>query len=296
MAIAAGKYVLALSCGSLFLSGIWLGRPVQQEDVKIVVHAVAGPIAYLEGQGGNIGVCSGSDGVLMIDDQFEALAEKIQSAIDAITKSPLRFVLNTHYHGDHTGGNPAFGRKAPILAQENVRVRLLAKTGGQEMAPAGLPLLTYDDGVMLHMNGEEIRVVHYPKGHTDGDSVVYFTTSKVVHTGDLYFNGRFPFVDLDAGGSVRGTLANVGAILKELPPDGKVIPGHGPLSTPAELKAWRDALADCVALVEQALASGKSVEEMKQEKVLAKHAELAWNFVSADRFIDTLARELAPKK
>ena len=235
----------------------------QQPDfskVEIKVTKVAGTVYMLQGMGGNIGVCAGDDGILIVDDQYAPLAEKIRAALKGITDKPVKFVLNTHWHLDHTGGNQYFGETAPIIAHENVRKRL--ESGGNitfikmEVPPAprgALPVITFDDKLKVHINGEDIRLVHFPHGHTDGDIVVFFPQSNVVHMGDDFFAGSFPFVDLDSGGSVQGLVADVAQIIPMLPPDVKVIPGHGPLSNLDDLKKFEDMLRDTVAAVAAAM-------------------------------------------
>ena len=179
-------------------------------EVQIKSTHVAGNVYMLEGSGGNIGVSVGADGVLIVDDQFAPLAGKIEAAIRDINSGSLKFVLNTHLHGDHTGGNAHFGKKASIVAHTNVRKRLAADS---RTAREALPVVTFDQSISVHFNGEEIKVIHVPPGHTDGDSVIHFTQSGVVHMGDQFFNGRFPFVDLDRGGDVKGYVKNVENIL-----------------------------------------------------------------------------------
>jgi glyoxylase-like metal-dependent hydrolase (beta-lactamase superfamily II) len=273
------------------LLGAFALAPARQQDrssVQIRVHPVSGPVSYLEGAGGNIGVSAGADGVLMIDDQFEDLAPKIRAALDGLG-SPLELLVNTHHHGDHTGGNGVFGKELLILAHANVRARL---AGGERPAAAdALPVVTYADGVTLWFNGEEIRVFHVPNAHTDGDSVVWFKGSNVVHMGDLFFAGRFPFVDLDSGGSVRGLAASVKRLHDELPADVKIIPGHGPLATKSDLARYLAMLADVQAAVGKAAEQGQSAADMKAAKLLAPWAEWGWSFISEDRFIDILVRD-----
>src|SRR5688572_29298555 len=200
------------------------------DDVQIKVERVAGNIYMLVGAGGNIGVSIGDDGILIVDDQYAPLAPKIKEALKGISDKPVKFVLNTHYHGDHTGGNEAFGETAPVIAHTNVRKRMAEGVPARNIAPSSkgaLPVITFDDRLAIHINGEDIRAIHCPGGHTDGDSVIYFTQSKVVHMGDDYFNGRFPFIDLQSGGSVKGLIRNVEKVLSDIPADTKVIPGHG---------------------------------------------------------------------
>src|SRR3954465_3712737 len=224
----------------------------QQQDfskVEIKVVPAAGNIYMLQGAGGNIGVSAGSDGILIVDDQFAPLAEKIRAALKGINQGKLRFVLNTHFHGDPTGGNPDFGTEATVGDQDNGRKRLGAgsvvhgnKT--EPMVGPGLPVITFQESVSVHFNGEELRAIHYPHGHTAGDSLIFFTKSNVVHMGDDFFAGRFPFVDLESGGSVQGMAENVAKVLGEIPDDAKIIPGHGPLSTKADLKAFHRMLTE----------------------------------------------------
>lgn len=272
---------------------------IAQQDfskVEIKVHPVAGAIFMLEGAGGNIGVSVGEDGIIIVDDQYAPLAPKIKTALASITDQPVRFVLNTHYHGDHTGGNEIFGESAPIIAHDNVRKRLAegVSSPGRNVPPApgsALPVITFNDRVTVHLNGEAVRAIHVPHAHTDGDSVILFETSNVVHMGDLFFRGRFPFIDLDSGGSVDGLIQGVELVLEKIPPDVKVIPGHGPLGTVSELRSYLQMLRETRAAVASGLAAGKTAEQMKEEKILAKWDSFGGGFISADRFVDTLVRD-----
>lgn len=281
--------IAALSATSLF---------AQQDfsKVEIKVTKVAGTVYMLAGSGGNIGVSVGDDGIVIVDDEFAPLAPKIREALRGITAKPIKFILNTHYHGDHTGGNEVFGHDGPIIAHENVRKRLASgsKAAGRETPPApkdALPVITFNDRATLHVNGEDIRAVHMPHGHTDGDAVIYFTQSNVIHMGDDFFNGMFPFVDVDNGGSVRGMLANVDNILKTLPDDAKVIPGHGPLSDKAGLRAFAEVLRGTSNAVAAALAAGKSPDQMKQENVLAQWDSWGKGFIKTDAWLALLVSE-----
>lgn len=266
------------------------GRDMSQVQIKAT--PVTGGIYLFEGAGGNIGVSAGEDGTLMIDDQFAPLAEKIEASLQALGKGPLKFVLNTHWHGDHTGGNPHFGRKATLVAHTNVRKRLADKT---ETPREALPLVTYDQGVSLHFNGEEIRVMALGPGHTDGDSVVFFTKSHVVHMGDQFFNGKFPFIDLGSGGDVAGYIQNVEKILELTPDDAKIIPGHGPLATKSDLKAFREMLVETTAIIRKGIADGKTAGQLKAVGFPAKWKEWGTGFVNADRWIDTAYNSLNKK-
>ena len=262
---------------------------------------MAGTVYMLTGAGGNIGASIGDDGIVIIDDQYAPLAPKIEAALKTITDKPVRFIINTHYHGDHTGGNEHFGKTAPIVAHENVRKRLASGVTrrGTTTPPApkgALPVLTFDETVTIHLNGEEVRAVYMPAGHTDGDSVIWFTESNVVHMGDDFFNGTYPFVDQENGGSVRGLIANLDKVLNVLPADAKVIPGHGALSDKAGLAKFRDVLKATMAAVEQGLAAGKTPEQLKADKVLNEWEAWGRGFIKTDFWIDTLARELAASR
>jgi cyclase len=272
----------------------------QQQDfskVEIKVQKVAGTVYMLQGAGGNIGVSVGDDGIVIVDDQFAPLAPKIRAALKGITDKPIRFILNTHYHGDHTGGNAEFSKDGPIIAHENVRKRLQSGTsaGGRTTPPASkdmLPVITFNDRATVHINGEDIRAIHMPHGHTDGDAVIWFVQSNVVHMGDDFFNGMFPFVDADNGGSVRGLSMNLDAILAQIRDDTKVIPGHGPLGDKATLRAFAEMIHGTTAAVDAAMRSGKTLEQIKQEKVLDPWAKWSWNFVTSDRWAETVYRDL----
>jgi glyoxylase-like metal-dependent hydrolase (beta-lactamase superfamily II) len=255
----------------------------------------------LMGAGGNIGVSAGDDGIVVIDDQYAPLAPKIKEALRTISDKPIKFIINTHYHGDHTGGNVEFGREAPIVAQTNVRKRLASgsKIMGRDTPPApavALPILTYDDTVTVHVNGEDIRATYYPNGHTDGDSIIFFPQANVIHMGDDFFNGHFPFIDVDNGGSAKGMLAAVDKVLATMPADAKVIPGHGDLSDKAGLQKFADMLRGTQQAVAAALKAGKSLDQMKKDKVLAKWDAFNWNFISADTFTELLYREQSSAK
>lgn len=290
---------------------IWFGLGAvavaqQNQDfskVEIKVTKVAGTVYMLQGMGGNIGVSVGDDGILIIDDQYAPLAEKIRAALKGISDKPVKFVLNTHFHSDHTGGNAYFGETAPIIAHENVRKRL--QSGGtirafnMEIPPApkgALPVITFEDKVAVHFNGEDIRAIHFPKGHTDGDIVVFFPQSNVVHMGDDFFAGMFPFIDVESGGSVHGLIADIAQIIPMLPPDAKVIPGHGPLANVDDLKKFEDMLRGTSAAVEAAIKQGKTLDQMKQEKVLTKYADWGKGFLNADKFTEILYNDLSGKK
>ena len=223
------RRLAGLALATALLAALPLAAQDQDfSKVEVKVVPVSGHIYMLQGSGGNIGVSAGDDGILIVDDEYAPLAEKIRAALKGINPGKLRFVLNTHFHGDHTGSNPVFGPEATIVAQDNVRKRLVsgATIMGNKvepMAAAGLPVVTYAEAVSVHFNGEEIKAIHFPHGHTDGDSVIFFTKSNVVHMGDDFFNGFFPFVDMESGGSVQGMTAGVAKVLAQIPADAKLI-------------------------------------------------------------------------
>ena len=217
----------------------------------------------LVGSGGNIGVSSGPDGVVMVDDQFAPLADKIRDALREVGQSEdaaePQFLINTHFHGDHTGGNVEFGEASTIVAHTNVRTRLAAG-GSPDVA---LPVVTFDDAVSIHFNGEEIRAFHIPHGHTDGDALIYFTGSNVLHMGDDFFAGRFPFVDIDNGGNVEGLANGISEVLDNVPADIHIIPGHGPLSSVDDLRTYHRMITETIAMVRGKIDAGMSSEEVQ---------------------------------
>ncbi|HYS55588.1 MAG TPA: MBL fold metallo-hydrolase [Thermoanaerobaculia bacterium] len=265
--------------------------------VEVKATKVAGTVYMLQGQGGNIGVSVGEDGIVIVDDQFAPLAPKIRAALKGITDKPIKFILNTHFHGDHTGGNIEFSKDGPIIAHENVRKRLQSGStaAGRSTPPApkdALPVITFNDRATVHINGEDIRAIHMPHGHTDGDAVIWFTQSNVVHMGDDFFNGTFPFVDIDNGGSVRGLSMNLEAIIAQIRDDTKVIPGHGPLGDKATLRTFAEMIRTSSAAVDAAMRSGKTLDQIKQQKVLDPWSKWASSFITVDRWADTLYRDL----
>ena len=281
----------------------------QQEDfskVEIKVSRVAGNIYLLQGSGGNIAASVGEDGILLVDDEYAPLAGRISAALKGIGASdkPVRFIINTHFHGDHAGGNLPFASSgSTLIAHDNVRTRLIS--GGvagngsavrMEVKPAdkgALPIITFDHEMTVHVNGEDIRALHYAAGHTDGDSIIFFPKANVVHMGDDYVRYGFPFIDVSSGGSVQGMIKACEDAIANLPADVKVIPGHGEVSSVAEVREFVTMLKDTSAVVEKALRAGKTAEQMKAAKLLAPWSA-RWNgeFISADAFIDTLYNSL----
>lgn len=261
-------------------------------NVQIKATQVSKNIYMLEGSGGNIGVSVGADGILIVDDQFAPLAEKIEAALKELNPGKLKFVLNTHHHGDHTGGNAAFGAKeAVIIAQSNVRGRLSRDTNLKKEA---LPVITFDKSASVHFNGEEIKLLHHGPGHTDGDSIIHFTSANVVHMGDQFVNG-FPFVDVNSGGSLEGFIKTVATVLEKIPADAKIIPGHGKLSTVDDLRAYHQMLLETTSHVKKAMADGKSLADVKAEGLPEKWKSFGGGFINTDRYIETIFKESSKK-
>ena len=272
------------------------------DRVEIKATKVAGNVWMLKGSGGNIAATVGDDGVAIVDSQFAPLSTKIHAALAQLSPKPVKFVLNTHWHFDHTGGNAGFADTATLFAHENVRKRMqkgdtILSMVVEPAAPAALPVVTFEQGLSLWWNGEEIRAIHTVPGHTDGDTVIWFTKSNVVHFGDDFVTYGFPFVDLKSGGSVTGLVKAIDSILPQIPKDAKIIPGHGDVSTVDDVRKFRSAIDEMVGAVKKGLQAGKSVEQMQKDHVLA--AWESWGgknkFVSADDFIAVIAQDLVKK-
>lgn len=280
---------------SIFALSLCLSAPAfalqDMSKVEIKTEQVAPGVAVLFGAGGNIGVSYGEDGTILIDDQFAPLTEKIQAAVSTLGAQPVKFLVNTHWHYDHTGGNENLGKaNAVIMAHDNVRVRMAAGQGNQKpAAKVALPVVTYADGLKLHLNGEEVRVMHMPAGHTDGDSIVHWTKSNVIHMGDLFFlRMSFPFVDASSGGNVRGVVAAADKVLAIADDQTKIIPGHGPVATKADLQQYRNMVAEIVAKVETGIKAGKTLEQIKAERPADGYGVNPTGFITADKFVETV--------
>ncbi|MXZ73952.1 MAG: MBL fold metallo-hydrolase [Gemmatimonadetes bacterium] len=287
------KWIFTVTAAALFLVSNPVDAQQNWDEVVVEAHPVVGNIYMLTGSGGNIGVSVGEDGILIIDDQYAPLADKIKSALRGLHAGPLKFVLNTHFHGDHVGGNPIFGLEATIIAHTNVRKRVSTRQQrGAQIIPAmvedGWPVITFDEEVSVHFNGEEIRLVHLPNAHTDNDSYVYFTGSDVVHMGDTFFNGRFPFVDLGSGGSVNGLIHNIAEVLELIGPDTRVIPGHGDLGGRADLQSYHDMLVATTETVRTMMAEGKTLDEITAAGLPDEWSGYASDFVPEARWIETI--------
>ena len=292
--------IVCLMVSGLFAHGDNSHFP-RQQDVPVKTTKVSGNVYMLQGQGGNVGAMNGPDGILIIDDYYKVASQKLRDALKELGSPSPRFILNTHWHGDHTEGNEFFGKGgSTIIAHDNVRRRMLDPPVifGQKIAPYvshALPIVTYSESMTLHLNGDEIRVLHYPTGHTDGDSVVYFVKANVAHLGDHFFVGRFPFIDLESGGNVQGFINNVAAMIAKLSSDAKLIPGHGPLATMDDLKAFHQMLVDVTTFIRDAMKAGKSVEEIKKAGLPEKFKDAGSGFIKTDMWIDIVHRSYSTK-
>ncbi len=281
----------------LFAVYLMLGTLQAQnfDKVEIKTTKVSDHIYMLEGSGGNIAVSIGEDGALMVDSQFGPLSEKIRNAIATLTDDPIKVLMNTHWHGDHTGGNENFGKMgARIMAHDNVRERMSKKQIMQAFsreipaAPeAARPMLTFSDEMTLKHNGEYVMLIHVDSAHTDGDAFIYFPQSDVLHMGDTYFNGRYPFIDLSSGGRIDGMIAAAEHAMFIAGDDTKIIPGHGALSDKSELNTYHQVIKGIRDRVKHAIVQGKSLEEIKAMKPGAE-TDATWGtaFISPERFID----------
>lgn len=313
-----GRSIFAQACvltlGLAFAAGpAWAGAgaghshdhqisQAKAPDIKIGSVPVAGAITMLMGvggfSGGNVAVLPGPDGLLIVDDKLEAFSEKLAAELKKFTSDGPRFVLNTHWHFDHTGGNKRFA-DAVIIAHDNVRKHMAVdqefkalKMSIPASPPEALPDVTYNDRLTVHFNGEEIQLLHLPGGHTDGDTVVYFKTANVLHLGDLFFNGMYPFVDIAHGGNALALARNIDDVIKRFPADAKIVPGHGPLATMDDLKAYLDMLSATTMFVQNAVMAGKDVKTIQAEGLPEKWKKWEWPFISQAMWIDLIHQSL----
>ncbi len=291
-----------LAASPLALSACAQGN-AQEADrfakVEIKTEQLAEGVAVLFGAGGNIGVSYGPDGTVLIDDQFAPLTPKIQTAIGALGAEPVKYLINTHWHGDHSGGNENFGKAgALIMAHDHVRERMAGEQkSGRGNDPASpkeaLPVITYHDGIKLRLNGDEVHVKHMKHAHTDGDSIVLWKKANVIHMGDLYFNKvTLPFIDLNSGGNAMGVLAAAEKALKMVDDNTKIIPGHGPMATKADLTDYRDMLKSVIGAVEKARGEGKTLEQIQAMKPAAQWDTNKDAFIKGDAFVEAVYKSL----
>jgi cyclase len=288
---------------TLALLGLAGGASAQQDFSNVEVRAtpIRDGLYLLTGRGGNIVASAGDDGVFLVDDQYAPLTERILAALAEISDQPVRFVINTHWHGDHVGGNENLARAgAVIVAHENVRRRMSTEqfmAAFNTTVPASpakaLPVVTFTGAVSLHLNGDDVRVIHVANAHTDGDSLVHFERANVLHMGDVYFNGLYPFIDLGSGGGIHGMIAAIERGLELANDATVVVPGHGPLSNRAELAAYRDMLAGFRDRIAALKGEGKSLEEVIAARPTADFDErLGGAFISPERLIGFIYESL----
>jgi len=286
----AGRWLLSLALTLPVVSTAQ--EPAPEPDYTTA--PLSPTLTLLVGRGGNVAISAGADGVFLIDDQLQPLAGQLLAEVRRISDAPVRFVINTHYHSDHMGGNEAAGAAgAVIIAHDNVRKRLTTEQFSSFMErttppwPAGaLPVVTFSDRVTLHLNGEPAQVIHVPHGHTDGDAIIHFPDSDVIHMGDIFFNGTYPYIDLDAGGSVQGMIAAVQAALQRAGPDTRIIPGHGPLASRSELAAYGAMLATARDRVQALIDQGQGLTEVIAARPTAQwDATLGAGWLKPEQFV-----------
>lgn len=295
------RTVIALALCAL--AGASLGQGQDFSKVEVQAIQLNGTTWMLTGAGGNMGLSVGDDAVFLIDDQFAPMAPKIRAAIAAITKKPLQFLLNTHFHFDHTGGNEAFGSTGTlIVAHDNVRRRMsseqlidfVGSSAKQASSPkAALPVVTVPAAISFHINGEEVHAFHVPRAHTDGDLIVHFRQGDIVHMGDTFFNGFYPFIDASSGGTADGALAAHDRVLALATEKTKIIPGHGPLADKAALQAHRDMLATVIQRLKDLRRAGKTDAEVRAARPAADFdARFGGGFTKPEQFVQMMLNAL----
>lgn len=281
-------YALGLSSLTMTTSAFAEKAPNPQDrfaNVTITSTQLTSTAYMFSGAGGNIGVSAGKDGILIIDDQFAPLASKIEQALTAIKPEQPKYIINTHYHGDHTGGNQHFGDHGTIMAHHNVLKRLKSNSKTPDSA---LPVITYDEGIAIHFNDVTLKVIHMGAGHTDGDSIILWNDLTVLHMGDLFFKDRFPYIDLKAGGSVLGYRDSVVNALELITDETKVIPGHGGLANKQDLLRFKQMLDASIEWMQEQKANKTSLESMKTKGLPSQWENWSWQFISQDKWIETL--------
>ncbi len=278
---------------SLFTFSIVITTCAQNKDVTITTHKLTENIYMLEGQGGNIGISVGDDGVFMIDSQFAPLTPKIIEAIKKLSDKPIKFLVNTHHHGDHTGGNENIAKlNTPVIAHDNVYKRVKSN---HKQSDASLPVITFNDKLSIYINGEQVIIFHVENAHTDGDALLYFTESNVLHTGDTYFNARYPYIDLNSGGTVNGCIQAVKSAMILIDDNTKIIPGHGNLSNKNEYTTFLNMLETLKGNIETEISNGKTEEAVVSNSSLTKtYDDLNYGccFISSEKIRRTLYKSL----
>ena len=292
-----------LSVSILLTTSLITNAEEQKSDPDFSTTEVAPGIYMLMGvggfTGGNIGISIGDDGVVMIDDSMPPLLEKMKKAIKKVTKKPVDFLINTHVHGDHTGNNKSMGEDGTrIVAHENLRINMLekglrTKEGSKPMPKAALPVITFSHSMNFHLNGEDAKIFHVEKAHTDGDAVIHFKNANVIHTGDTFFNGLFPYIDLANGGSVDGYIAAQQKIISLSDDKTKIIPGHGPLSNKEQLQTAVEMLIDSKNIIAKLIEEGKSENQVAKANPLKKyHDNWNWGFITTEKMTRQIYQSL----
>jgi glyoxylase-like metal-dependent hydrolase (beta-lactamase superfamily II) len=291
------KYI-ALAGLALLAAPAWAQQDMSKLEIR--VERLAPGVAVLFGEGGNIGLSYGEDGNIIVDDQFAPLTDKIAAAVATLDPDPIRFVINTHWHFDHTGGNENFGKRgAVIVAHDNVRKRMstdqVLKTLDMKFPPSprqALPVVTFAQGVTLHLNGDTLHVVHVANAHTDGDAIVHWQKGNVLHLGDTFFHRvSFPFIDRDSGGSIDGLIAAANQALKMANPATRIIPGHGRVATRADLVGYRDMLVDIRGKVAAGIKAKRTLAQIQATKPAARYG-MPGGFIKPDEFVKALYESL----
>jgi cyclase len=289
----------------LAIAAVAVAQAPDFSKVEITTQKVAEGLYMLQGAGGNIAVSVGEDAVFLVDDQYAPLTPKIKAAVAALTDKPIKFLVNTHWHGDHTGGNENLGSGGTlIVAHDNVRRRMSTEqfnaffNSKTPAAPkAALPVVTFAESVRFHINGEEIHAFHVPPAHTDGDSIVHFTRANVLHTGDLFFNGLYPFIDVASGGGIDGMIAAADKMLAMVKDDTRIVPGHGPLASKADLKTYREMLVGVRDAIRPLVDAGKtSAEVVTAKPTAAFDAKWGGGFFKPEQFVALVYADLARTK
>ncbi|PKV49454.1 glyoxylase-like metal-dependent hydrolase (beta-lactamase superfamily II) [Aquimarina sp. MAR_2010_214] len=286
------KKLLILAVPILFFTA-----NAQDKEVKIIIDSLSDNIYMLTGQGGNIGIFKNEKGLFIIDDQFARLSDKILTNLTTISNQPVTMVINTHYHGDHTGGNENMANKgATIFAQKNVRSRMKKKQKEKgNIIPSSLPVITFNEGLQLYFKDEKIKAFHVHNAHTDGDALIYFTNGNVLHMGDTFFNGRYPYIDLKSGGSIEGYIKASEKALFIANDDTKIIPGHGKLAMKKDLEAFLKMLKEITSGIQKEIEAGKSEEDITKDTSLTATYDVKGygdGFINSERMRKTIYTSL----